>query len=383
MKLGIDAQKLPEFRKRGPMASLDLVHELGLGGIFFPTALDMSPTLDAGYLRDLRAKADDLGLYLESGLGKINPYCSAEAPELRAAGDGDIIAGFTRMIEANAAIGCFELWVSPGNFKPAYRGRLAVDRFRTDVTWDEQLTAIEKVLKKLAPAARANGVHLNIETHDEITSFEILRLIEAVGPDCVGVVFDTANMVQRGEHPVWAAKRLAPHIRQTHIKDALVARAPGGLDFQPRTVRHGGRRFRRDPADPRGGRPRPEPVARDRAVDGGQPAPAQSAPVHPDRRSGLAGGPSGPDAGGAGGLSRHGRRLRAADRRGRGRELGELRDQPLRLSDLRAPVLRLRRGDRLHRRLRPSYRSALRGEGPSALASARCRSARRQTPPCI
>ena len=236
MKLGIDAQKLPESRLRGPMASLDLVQDLGLGGIFFPTALDMSPTLDAGYLSELRAKADTLGLYLESGLGKINPYCSAEAPELRAAGGGDIIAGFTRMIEANAAIGCFELWVSPGNFKPAYRGRLAVDRFRTDVTWDEQLTAIEKVLKKLAPAARANGVHLNIETHDEITSFEILRLIEAVGEDCVGVVFDTANMVQRGEHPVWAAKRLAPYIRQTHIKDALVARAPGGLDFQPRTV---------------------------------------------------------------------------------------------------------------------------------------------------
>lgn len=236
MKLGIDAQKLPEFRKRGPLASLDLVHELGLGGIFFPTALDMSPTLDAGYLRDLRAKADDLGLYLESGLGKINPYCSAEAPELRAAGDGDIIAGFIRMMEASVAIGCLELWVSPGNFKPAYRGRLAVDRFRTDVTWDEQLLATERVLKKLAPAARANGVHMNVETHDEITSFEILRLIEAVGPDCLGVVFDTANMVQRGEHPVWAAKRVAPHIRQTHIKDALVARAPGGLDFQPRTV---------------------------------------------------------------------------------------------------------------------------------------------------
>lgn len=66
---------------------------------------------------------------------------------------------------------------------------------------------------------------MNIETHDEITSFEILRLIEKVGADCVGVVFDTANGLQRGEHPVFAAKRLAPHIRQTHIKDAYVGRA--------------------------------------------------------------------------------------------------------------------------------------------------------------
>ena len=234
MRLGIDWQKLPEARKRGPLASLDHVYALGLGGVFFPTALDMSPTLDPGELRDIRAKADELGLYLESGLGKINPYCSAEAPELRAAGHGDIIAGFTRMIEASAAIGCLELWVSPGNFKPVYRGRLAVDRFRTDVTWREQLDATERVLRILAPVARAHGAHLNIETHDEITSFEILRLIEAVGDDCTGAVLDTANMLQRGEHPVLAAERLAPHVRQTHMKDAFVGRAPGGLDFQPR-----------------------------------------------------------------------------------------------------------------------------------------------------
>ncbi|TAX70804.1 sugar phosphate isomerase/epimerase [Rhizobium leguminosarum] len=236
MKLGIDSIKLPEAKKRGPLASLDHVKELGLAGIFFSTALDMSPDLDSGLLREIRAKADDLGLYLESGIGKINPYCSAEEPALRAAGGGDIIAGFTHLIEASAAIGCHELWVAPGNFKSEYRGRLANDRFRTDVTWEEQLLGIEKVLRKLAPVARANGAHMNIETHDEITSFEILRLIEKVGADCVGVVFDTANGLQRGEHPVFAAKRLAPHIRQTHIKDAYVGRAPGGLDFQTRPV---------------------------------------------------------------------------------------------------------------------------------------------------
>ncbi|CDZ30132.1 sugar phosphate isomerase/epimerase [Neorhizobium galegae] len=239
MRLGIDGQKLPEARKRGPIKSLDHVKELGLGGIFFSTILDMSATLDKGELADIRAKADELGLYLEAGVGKINPYCSAEAPEFRAIGDGDTILGFTRMIEASAAIGCRELWVSPGNFKSEYRGRLANDRFRTDVTWDEQLLAIEKVLLKLAPVARANGVHLNMETHDEITSFEILRLIEKVGEDCMGVVFDTANGLQRAEHPVFAAKRVAPYVRQTHIKDAYVGRAAGGLDFQTRPVGRG------------------------------------------------------------------------------------------------------------------------------------------------
>jgi sugar phosphate isomerase/epimerase len=239
MRLGIDGQKLPQVKKRGPLNSLDHVRELGLGGVFFSTVLDMSPTLDSIELAEIKAKADDLGLYLEAGVGKINPYCSAEAPEFRAIGDGDIILGFTRMIEASAAIGCHELWVSPGNFKSEYRGRLANDRFRTDVSWNEQLKATENVLLKLAPVARANAVHLNMETHDEITSFEILRMIETVGEDCMGVVFDTANGLQRAEHPVFAAKRIAPYVRQTHIKDAYVGHATGGLDFQTRPVGRG------------------------------------------------------------------------------------------------------------------------------------------------
>ena len=315
------------------MASLDLVHELGLGGIFFPTALDMSPTLDAGYLRDLRAKADALGLYLESGLGKINPYCSAEAPELRAAGDGDIIAGFTRMIEANAAIGCFELWVSPGNFKPAYRGRLAVDRFRTDVTWERAARGD----REGAEEARSSGArercasqyrdprrdHLLRDPAADRGGRDRIASARCSTPPtwCSGA--STRSGRRSGSRRI-SARRIS-RTRSSPGRPAASISSPGPcgtgiVDFAailPILCR---------------GRPRPDPVAGDRPVDGGQPAPALSAPVHPDRRSGLAGGTSGPDAGGAGGLSRDDRRLRAADRRGRGRELGELREQPLRLS---------------------------------------------------
>ena len=239
MKIGIDGLKLPRASKIGPICSLDLANELGLAGVFFSTVLDMSPTLDPAALRDIRAHADSLGMYLEAGLGKVNPFCSAEAPQYRAIGDGDIVAGFRRMMEASSKIGCLELWISMGNFKPWFPGRLAVDRFRTDVTWPEQLAATERFLLRLAPIARDLGIHMNMETHDEITSFEIIRMIEAVGADAMGVVFDTANGLQRGEHPVFSAHRLAPFVRQTHIKDAHVAHAPGGLDFQTRGCGHG------------------------------------------------------------------------------------------------------------------------------------------------
>lgn len=238
-RVGIDGRKIPQARERGPLGSLDHTVELGLDGIFFRTVLDMSPDLDPGLLREIRSRADELDLYLETGLGKVNPYASPETPELRRIGDGDIVAGYTRMISACAAIGCDELWVGTANYKKEYTGRLAYDRFRTDVTWPEQLEAIARLLDTLAPIALDHGVHLNLETHEEITSFEIVRLVEQTGPDVLGVVFDTGNVLQRLEHPIWAARRVAPYVRQTHLKDAAVLPLPGGYGYQMRPCGQG------------------------------------------------------------------------------------------------------------------------------------------------
>ncbi|MGI9145321.1 MAG: sugar phosphate isomerase/epimerase family protein [Chloroflexota bacterium] len=234
MRIGVDGLKIPESVRRGPLGSLDHGFELGMAGLFFRTVLQMSPTLDAGELRDIRQRADELGMYIETGLGKVNPYATPETPELRAMGDGDIVLGCRRIMEACAAIDCRELWASTASYKAAFRGRWAYDRFRTDVSWQEQLAATAQFLAKLAPIARDLGIHLNLETHEEITSFELVRLVESVGPDVTGIVFDTGNVLQRVEHPVWAAQRVAPYVRQSHVKDCLIAHTDGGLSYQVR-----------------------------------------------------------------------------------------------------------------------------------------------------
>ncbi|MEU6658853.1 sugar phosphate isomerase/epimerase family protein [Streptomyces sp. NPDC046821] len=238
VRIGIDGRKIPDAAKRGPVDSVRHAHELGMEGVFFRTVLDMSPTLDPGLLRDIRDTADELGLYLESGLGKVNPFASGEAPELRRIGDGDTLLGFTRMIRACAEIGCTELWAGTANRQP-YPGRFSYDRFRSDAPWEEQLAATGRFLKKLAPVLRETGVHLNLETHEEVTSFEVVRLVEEVGPDVVGIVFDTSNVLHRAEDPVRAAHRVAPYVRQTHLKDAVIVPAPGGVILQTRPIGDG------------------------------------------------------------------------------------------------------------------------------------------------
>ncbi|WP_431907543.1 sugar phosphate isomerase/epimerase family protein [Amycolatopsis thermoflava] len=238
MRLGSDALKLPESARHTPVEQLERAAKEGLEGLFFRSILHLSPQLDPGELRAVRERADELGLYLEAGLGRVNPYNIAESPEPRALGDGDTVAGYRRMMEAAASIGITELWGETATIKP-YEGRFAYDRFRTDVPWANQLAATAGYLTRLAPIARDLGIHVNLETHEEITTFELVLLVEEVGPDVVGVTFDTANVLQRAEHPVWAARRIAPYVRQTHIKDAGLFRWPDGLAFQMRPVGDG------------------------------------------------------------------------------------------------------------------------------------------------
>ncbi|MEB8337757.1 sugar phosphate isomerase/epimerase family protein [Streptomyces endophyticus] len=230
MKIGVDGSKLPGAAQLTPVGILDRAHALGMEGVYFRTVLDITPTLDRGVLRELRHHADHLGLYLQMGLAKVNPYAAAEAPEVRVLGDGDYTRGMTRMIEAcREGADCGELWVACGNYKRDLPGYYAVDRFRSDAPWPDQLAAIDKFLHQLAPVARHFDCHLNIETHEEITSTEVVRLVESVGPDALGITFDTANVLVRGEDPVAAAHRVAPYVRATHLRDSLLAPIEQGL----------------------------------------------------------------------------------------------------------------------------------------------------------
>ncbi len=239
MRIGIDGRKIPEAKFRGPVGTLDHAKSLGMEGVFFRTILDVSPKLDKSVIREVSQRADELGLYLEAGLGKVNPYSLPETPEVREIGDGDTLLGFRRMMEACAEFDMRELWISTAGIKQQYRGRFTTDRFRTDVSWEEQLDATRRFLLKLKPIALDLGIHLNLETHEEITTFEILRLIESVGEDVVGIVFDTGNIHIRGEHPVYAAKRIAPYVRQTHLKDAYVELIEDGAYYQSRRLGEG------------------------------------------------------------------------------------------------------------------------------------------------
>ncbi|MHC5004399.1 MAG: sugar phosphate isomerase/epimerase family protein [Planctomycetota bacterium] len=82
-------------------------------------------------------------------------------------------------------------------------------------------------LHLVADAFEQRDVHLGLETGQE-SADTLLGLLEELRRPGIGVNFDPANMIlyAMGD-PVDALRRLAPHVRQIHVKDALPTDEPG------------------------------------------------------------------------------------------------------------------------------------------------------------
>ncbi|MBT0993709.1 sugar phosphate isomerase/epimerase [Cellulomonas sp. DKR-3] len=229
MLVGTDSSKFPGAAERGAAWTFRRASELGLDGVFLRSPWELSATLDAGEMRDAVQVARDAGLYVQVGIGKVNPFTAPELPQIRAHGDGDYLRGLVRLVEQVTALGVHDLWAATCNYQFRYRSILACDRFREDVTWSDQLAATAHVLDRLGPVLRDHGAHLNLETHEEITSREVVALVEGAGPDAFGITFDTANVLVRGEDPVAAARRVAPYVRATHARDVALHTTADGI----------------------------------------------------------------------------------------------------------------------------------------------------------
>lgn len=84
-------------------------------------------------------------------------------------------------------------------------------------------------LTRVAPMARDRGMTLAIENHQDVTSHELLRLIDAVGEDVLGVNLDTGSALATCEDPVAFAEAVAPAVRNVHLKDYRLVRSADGV----------------------------------------------------------------------------------------------------------------------------------------------------------
>lgn len=92
---------------------------------------------------------------------------------------------------------------------------------------DAERAVLLERLRRVADVFAARGVRLGLETGQE--SAETLEeALDALAHPGVGVNFDPANMILYGMgDPVRALARLAPHVVQVHVKDAVPTMVPG------------------------------------------------------------------------------------------------------------------------------------------------------------
>jgi len=194
--------------KLDPFRQLDFIKRFGLEGAQFGGLRGLSPKLDSGELKALRARADELGLYSHVSVSvNCNPHLAGLPPDQH-------YEQIRSDIEAAAACGWHELHGTTGGGN---------ERYEHPVRWTQQLLDTADLMRRLGPVLRQHQSRISIETHGDVSTFELVRLIEDCGPDIVGICLDTANVLCQCEDPVLAARRAAPYTHLTHLKDGAVS----------------------------------------------------------------------------------------------------------------------------------------------------------------
>jgi 3-oxoisoapionate decarboxylase len=105
--------------------------------------------------------------------------------------------------------------------------RLVVDSPGHEPTPEEVIARLRPLLPRFSEA----GVKLAIENHDRFTAGSLAGIIEALGPEEIGVCLDTVNSFGALEGPETVVGTLAPYTLNLHVKDFTIARVSSQMGF--------------------------------------------------------------------------------------------------------------------------------------------------------
>lgn len=93
------------------------------------------------------------------------------------------------------------------------------------------LAEAESWLRSSIRAYESAGVTLALETYEQVSTADLVGVIERVGSERLGVCLDPANVVARLEQPQACVEQTAPLVKNVHVKDFAFARQPGWVGF--------------------------------------------------------------------------------------------------------------------------------------------------------
>jgi len=226
-KIGIDNYGLYPLHL-DPMETLQWALQHGVEGVAFSGLDDDNRgKCTPAYLKKMSSFALDHDLYIEWGGGQHIPRdLQTGAPKSigeinrRAAEEASLLG--TRIIRSCS--GGLMRW------DPAF--------VPTRQLMDEMAEFLSGQIRML----NDYQVVLAIETHFELTTFELIRVFEQCGVQPggpVGICLDTMNLLTMLEDPVAATRRILPWVVSTHIKDGGLRLTDRGLQSYPLPIGSG------------------------------------------------------------------------------------------------------------------------------------------------
>jgi len=205
------------LRPRGPDHLAELLDGLGLRAVQLALVpLVEEPDLWAGAVETLSAA----GIHVASGMLAMAGEDYSTLETIRATGgvrpDGEWPANRQRAADVARVAG--EAGLGLVTFHAGFLPQEHDDPLRR--------TMIER-LRVVADGFAEHGVDVALETGQE-TAGTLAGVLAEIDRPAVGVNFDPANMILYGMgDPVRALDRLAPAVKQIHVKDAVPTDTPG------------------------------------------------------------------------------------------------------------------------------------------------------------
>lgn len=196
---------------------LDHAASLQLDAVLF-SDFDVYESLADDHLRDLKRRADDLGIALYAGMLSICPP-SVIFDARRGTAEEQLrlclrIAKRLGSPVARCVLGKVEDRRSPGGIAA-------------------RIAETVGVLRHVRTEALDAGIKIAVENHaGDMNSTELLELIDLAGRDFVGATLDTGNALWALEEPLAALETLGPVTVCTGIRDSYLWETPEGATLQ-------------------------------------------------------------------------------------------------------------------------------------------------------
>jgi 3-oxoisoapionate decarboxylase len=102
------------------------------------------------------------------------------------------------------------------------------NRYHSD-TFDSAVSEFKQQLISLLPVLKRYNVTLAIENHQDFHSSELVKLVEEISTDCLGITWDIGNSVSAIDSPESFYQTACHLIRNVHLKDYRIYNYEKGI----------------------------------------------------------------------------------------------------------------------------------------------------------